>query len=524
MPLTGYSFKGPYRSAIKFNLILIAFTFLLTGGCNGPSSIRSDNKYGNSFLDRCLNDPSDYFYFDFSGNDPISSDLPIGMFDSGTGGLTVMNALIKFDRYINQTSQFIMEGDGIGDLKTEHFIYFGDQANMPYGNYSEAKRTKFLEELVLRDALFLLGNKYYRSEKDRKYRTGKESVKMIVIACNTATAYGKDDIEKMLTDAGSTIKVIGVIDAGVRGALSTFEKDESGTVAVMATAGTVSSDGYLNTFRSLKTEMGYSGKIDFIQYPGIGIAEAVDEEPGFIVRGASKTRKEYRGPTFDNDNLKIRKELMGIYNFDTLQNAILCDRQNGECSLMQINSPENYIKYHLVSLCEKLRQMPDVKPLKTLILGCTHYPFLTDQIEVTLKELYDLSLQGKYLYRNVLSDSIVIIDPAVNTAAEVYEYLASNDLLNKTGDNRRSEFYISVPDRYGNKIKTDSLGRFTYDYKYSRDAGHFYDTKQVPFSRLNTSNEIITRFQEQIPDVFDLISRFNSDNDKTTFLKPEERF
>ena len=506
---------------MKFSLLFACI--ILLSNCSNPSKI-SNNKFSTSFLNRSLNDPADYFYFDFKAADRISSSLPVGMFDSGTGGLTVLNALVNFDQYNNPTNQFLSEGDGINDFKSEHFIYFGDQANMPYGYYAEAKRTEFLEELVLRDALFLLGNKYYRSETEKKYQTSKETVKLIVIACNTATAYGKDDIEKMLSDAGSKIKVIGVIDAGVRGALSTFKKDESGTIAVMATAGTVSSNGYFNTFNLLKNEMGHAGKIDFIQHSGIGIAEAVDEEPNYIVRSASRTRKEYRGPSFDNDNLKIRTELLRIYNFDTLKNALLCDYRNSECTNMQINSPENYVKYHLVSLCERLREMPDIKPLKTLILGCTHYPFLSDDINETLKELHDLRIEGRYIYRDVLSDSIVIIDPAINTAAEVYEYLAENDLLNKNGDINKSEFYISVPDLLNSEIKTDSLKRFTFDYKYSRDEGHVYDTKQVPFSRMNTSNDIITRFQKQIPAVFGLMIKFNSDNEKTKFLKPEERF
>jgi glutamate racemase len=446
------------------------------------------------------------------------------MFDSGTGGLTVLDALVNSDQYNNSTHQYTAGGDGIKDFRNEQFIYFGDQANMPYGNYSEVNRTPFLKELVLRDALFLLGNKYYRSSRDSEYRDDKQTVKIIVIACNTATAYGKGDIEKMIRSAGSPVRVIGVIDAGVRGALATFEKNESGTIAVMATAGTVSSDGYLNTFNALKDKMGYTGKIDFIQHPGIGIAESIDEEPNYILRDARGPRKDYRGPSQNKENLKIRSELMRIYNFDTLKNSILCDFRNGQCENIQLNSPENYMRYHLVSLCEKLREIPGVKPLKTLILGCTHYPYLTGQIKEILKELYNLRIGDKYIYRNILNENVILIDPAINTAKEVYEYLAANDLMNKKGDIDRSEFYISVPDMLNPEVKTDSLNWFTYDYKYGRDENHFYDTKQVPISRLNTNDEILSRYRKMIPGVYELIKKFDTENKKTAFLKPEEQF
>jgi glutamate racemase len=501
--------------------------FLALIGYTAPGCRNSNEKkheYGNRFLNQALNDPSDYYYFDFSSHREPDAGLPVGMFDSGTGGLTVLSAAVNLDKFDNSTGKYLEKGDGIKDFSNEEFIYFGDQANMPYGNYAGVNRTGFLEELALRDALFLLGNNYYRSGNDKKIRNDKQSVKLIVIACNTATAYAKDDIERMIDSAGSRLKVIGVIDAGVRGALATFKKDESGTIGVMATAGTVSSDGYLNAFRKLKDELGYTGTIDFVQHPGIGIAESIDEEPDYILRDATKPRKEYRGPSLSKEDLMIRRELTGIYRFDTLKNSLLCDYKNGICETMQLNSPENYMRYHLVTLCEKLRETPGIKPMKTLILGCTHYPYLSDFISKTLDELYDVKINGRYIYRDVLADSITLVDPAINTAIEAFEYLSSQGLLNKKGDVKKSEFYISVPDMNNPAVKKDSLNCLTYDYKYNRDEGHFYDTKHVPVSRMNTNEEIRSRFARHIPEVFELIKIFDSENEKTSFLKPEDRF
>ena len=68
--------------------------------------------------------------------------LPIGVFDSGIGGLTVLEALLTLDAFHNDTLQ--PGADGTPDFAQERFIYFGDQANMPYGNYSAVNRTDYL--------------------------------------------------------------------------------------------------------------------------------------------------------------------------------------------------------------------------------------------------------------------------------------------------------------------------------------------------------------------------------------------
>src|SRR3954468_5284684 len=68
--------------------------------------------------------------------DELSGDrsrLPIGVFDSGIGGLTVLEAILKIDAFNNKTLQ--PGPDGVPDLEGEEFVYLGDQANMPYGNY-----------------------------------------------------------------------------------------------------------------------------------------------------------------------------------------------------------------------------------------------------------------------------------------------------------------------------------------------------------------------------------------------------
>ena len=107
--------------------------------------------------------------------------LPIGVFDSGIGGLTVLEALLTTDAFNNVTHA--PGPDGRPDFDQERFIYLGDQANMPYGNYPSSSREDFLRELVLKDAIFLLGQRYHVRGADGTLtlRRDKPPVKAIVI-------------------------------------------------------------------------------------------------------------------------------------------------------------------------------------------------------------------------------------------------------------------------------------------------------------------------------------------------------
>ena len=108
--------------------------------------------------------------------------LPIGVFDSGTGGLTVLEALLTLDAFNNETGK--PGSDGKLDFSKEYFQYLADQANMPYGNYAAANKTDLLKEHIQKNMQFFL-----------KEAPAKPPVKMIVLACNTATAYALSDIK-----------------------------------------------------------------------------------------------------------------------------------------------------------------------------------------------------------------------------------------------------------------------------------------------------------------------------------------
>jgi glutamate racemase len=481
------------------------------------------NNEEHPIISSILEDEDSFYYVNFDDYPVMDKTLPIGVFDSGTGGLTVLDALVNFDKHNNETQE---EGsDRKPDFQGEQFIYLADQANMPYGNYSSEEKSDLLVEHIIKDVQFLVSNKYYRQGSDSVYQEDKLPVKSIVIACNTATAYGSELVQEFFLKTGVELKVIGVIDAGARGTLSRLEKEEGASIGVMATVGTIQSKGYENTLLRIKDELGFTGDIHIFNQGGHGIAEAVDEEPDFIDRRLKEPREDYRGPGLDNPDFKIEKALLDIYNFNFEHDKMLCDAADGDdCAVLQINDAENYMRYHLVSLLEKIRITKNAPPLKALVLGCTHYPYLTDEIQTILAELYDYEKNGRYIYRQHMLEEVAVVDPAVNVAEELYDYLKQMSLFNPAGDINDSEFYISVPNPLNSNVQLDNKGRFSYKYKYGRNSGEIQEyVKVVPFSKENIPQETLERLQISIPETFELIRGFNQTNKKTDFISNDER-
>jgi glutamate racemase len=448
--------------------------------------------WAGDIVDTILGDRSSFYYLDtraYPRNDPS---LPVGVFDSGTGGLTVLKEILDRNR-------------------NEGFVFYGDQANMPYGTYPEEKNTPLLIEHIVKDIQFLLGRRYYLSAGAAGFASDKQPVKAIVIACNTATAWGMGDIRTFLERGQLPLKVIGVIDAGARGALTTFGKQEDGSVGVLATVGTVQADGYGKALRRLAGDMGYQGRMAIFQQGSVGIAGAIDGAPEYISAGAKAARAEYRGP-------KVAAGDAARTGLDTTGNRVLPDG-----AMLQLNSIENHIAYDTLMLVEQLRRAPGAKPLKTVILGCTHYPFYTAAFAKQFARLYDYQEDGKYPYRPFLARQITLVDPAVNTAQELHQYLAEAKLFN-TRQAPPSEFYVSVPNRRHPGVQTDAQGFFPYAYKYSRRAGTGEEfVRAVPFSRASIPADTLDRLREKIPSVYGLIVRFSESSPKLRDLPAAER-
>jgi glutamate racemase len=240
------------------------------------------------------------------------------------------------------------------------------------------------------------------------------------------------------------------------------------------------------------------------QQGSVGIAGAVDGAPEYIDPRATAPRREYRGPV-------VEPSAMAPFGFDA--RGILRDGAK-----VQLNSVENYIAYDTLMLVEQVRRAKAAKPLKTVILGCTHFPFYADVFRRHLERLY-----ANPVYRPFIAKQVTLVDPAVNTALELYEYFTREKMFReKPGTG--SEFYISVPNVRNREVKTDAQGYLTYDYKYSRRPGTAQEfIRAVPFSRKTVPADILDRFREKIPSVYKLIVDFNRSNPKLRGMPAAER-
>lgn len=372
-------------------------------------------------------------------------DLPIGVFDSGVGGLTVFEAIKVFDAHNNSTGR--PGPDGVPDFVNERFIYLGDQANMPYGNYPSVQKTDFLRELVLKDAAFLLGRRYWKSPAATSATMDKPAVKAIVIACNTATAYGLDDIRAAAKAWGVPVITVGVVEAGARGYAET-QRTSRGSIAVFATVATCASQAYPKALNRVLAE----------------------QAPPVWQRGSA-----------------------------TLAAAI-----EGDPAIKQ-SIPE-IIDFEVRSLLDEQLKNGTQTPLNSIMLGCTHYPLVEREIVDALEKWRDYTdpSGAKPYAALVAAEEILVVDPAKWTAQDLWRLLGEAGLRRPTAEAAPAgsdRFYISVANPRWPGVKLDADGGLDRAYKYGREPGDLNreDTLVVPLTpeRLPTSSRKLVR--ERLP-------------------------
>ncbi|MDE6546859.1 glutamate racemase [Lactobacillus isalae] len=233
---------------------------------------------------------------------------PIGVLDSGLGGLTVLKKVIE-------------------KMPNESTIFIGDQANMPYGDRSK-------EEIIslTRDSVNFLLSK---------------DVKIIIFGCNTATAVAMSTIQKEVP-----LQIIGVVQSG---ALAAARTTESKNVAVIGTNATIDSHSYLKEIQYRDPEIKVS---EFAQPRLAPLAEA---------------------------------------------------------------DPAEDIKRAVVN--ESLTPLKDAD-YDTLVLGCTHYPLLREEIVA------------------VVGQDKKIVDPADQVAQYTYNVLQRDNLFSADSDTKH-EYYTT---------------------------------------------------------------------------------
>lgn len=143
----------------------------------------------------------------------MDRNAPVGVFDSGVGGLTVAREIMR-------------------QMPEERMVYFGDTARVPYGSKSKDTVIRYSRQII----------RFLETKR----------VKAIVIACNTASAYALETVKKDLN-----IPIIGVIDAGARTAVSATR---NGKIGVIGTEGTIGSGIYSEVMKKLRPDIQVTGK------------------------------------------------------------------------------------------------------------------------------------------------------------------------------------------------------------------------------------------------------------------------
>ena len=189
---------------------------------------------------------------------------PIGIFDSGVGGLTVMSEVAKL-------------------LPGEDIIYFGDTARVPYGSKSKEAVSRFSQEICE----FLL----------------KKKVKLIIVACNTASAFALDKLQKL------PVPVLGVIAPG---AMAALEGTKNNRIGVIGTHGTIQSGSYIKAIKKLNSRVNVFSNACPLFVPLV--------EEGWLTKPATyEIAKEYIAPLKAK---KIDSLVLGCTHYPLLKKVI----------------------------------------------------------------------------------------------------------------------------------------------------------------------------------------------------------
>jgi glutamate racemase len=196
---------------------------------------------------------------------------PIGVFDSGLGGLTVAKAIREL-------------------LPQESIAYFGDTARLPYGTKSASTVHRFTRQCLQ----FLMGMR----------------PKLLVVACNTASALA---LEKLRDDFA--VPVIGVLEPGAQAAVEVAQKagKNGGTIGLIGTEATIASNAYPNAIRSLDPKVRVIGRACPLLVPMI----EEGREPNDLVVGL--VLREYLAPFLELD---VSSMILGCTHYPIFAGAI----------------------------------------------------------------------------------------------------------------------------------------------------------------------------------------------------------
>jgi glutamate racemase len=248
----------------------------------------------------------------------VSADAaPIGVFDSGLGGLTVASEMMR-------------------QLPDEGVIYFGDTARVPYGPKAPSTVRRYAREI----ASFL----------------ERQGVKAIVIACNTATAHALSVLRTELQ-----VPVIGVIEPGARAAVAA---SRGGNIGVIGTAGTIRSGAYDRAIRELAADVRITAQACPLFVPLV--------EEGWVDKDATRLiAREYLRPLID---ARVDTMVLGCTHYPLLK-PLLADVLGGDVRLID-SGAETAAETRRILAARGIQAPPTREPLRRFLASDDSSQFL----------------------------------------------------------------------------------------------------------------------------------------------------
>jgi glutamate racemase len=238
------------------------------------------------------------------------SELPIGIFDSGVGGLTVVRQIHRL-------------------MPQEDLVYLGDTARVPYGTKSPGTVIRFACE----DTQFLI----------------QQNVKAVVVACNTASAWALPTLEKYFP-----IPIFGVIAPGAEAAL---RQTRTHRIGVIGTAATCRSQAYLKTIQSIEPSAQVFSQACPLLVPLV--------EEGWIRHPVTRSvLREYLAPLLKQ---KIDTLVLGCTHYPLLKAAIRSITGEHTALIDSAESCARYVRHRLgqQALLSRRRRAGRIQPFVT---------------------------------------------------------------------------------------------------------------------------------------------------------------
>ncbi len=199
-------------------------------------------------------------------------------------------------------------------------------------------------------------------------------------------------------------------------------------------------------------------------------------------------------------------ELAGAIEGDP--NFLTSDKESQKATIA------NYIRKDVFSLVDSYRQSGATEPIEMIVLGCTHFPLVQDEIARAFDEVRNLSSSDSEtkLYQELIAEKIQFINPAESVAKELFRELAKNQI--RLGDNQPSHhsfdsFYLTVPSPDLAPSARTANGELTSEYKYGRQPGQLAleDTRAVPLEVNDLPETSRILIQNRLPNVWTRLSK-----------------